>query len=246
MPSQFRLFDLHHLVIIALVPLLAAFLTWWSRKSDPIAKQVRIGLASLILADTLIWYAYYLNQGWFTFPYSLPLQLCDITLWLTVYTLFTRSSRIFQLIYYWGLAGTTMAVLTPDVSTPPLSWLTLQFFVAHGGLLVGILFLTWRKILVPVKGSYWKAWLWLHGYAAAIASFNYVFGTNYFYLCEKPTEISLLEFMGPWPIYILVADLLAFILFWLLWLPFRKRDVKPTSASSLPNGRNSHGRDSSK
>ena len=223
MSSQFQLFGLHHLVIIALVPLLAAFLTWWSRKSDPTAKRIRIGLASLILADTLIWYAYYLNQGWFTFPYSLPLQLCDITLWLTVYTLFTRSSRIFQLIYYWGLAGTTMAVLTPDVSTPPLSWLTLQFFVAHGGLLIGILFLTWRKILVPLKGSYWKAWLLLHGYAAAIASFNYVFGTNYFYLCEKPLEISLLEFMGPWPIYILVADLLALILFWLLWLPFRKK-----------------------
>lgn len=221
--SQFQLFGLHHLVIIALVPLLAALLTWWSRKSDSTAQRIRIGLAVVILVDGLVWYGYYLSQGWFTFPYSLPLQLCDITLWLTVFTLFTRSSRTYQLIYYWGLAGTTMAVLTPDVSTPPLSWLTLQFFIAHGGLLVGILFLTWRRILVPLKGSYWKAWLWLHAYAAVIAFFNYVFGTNYFYLCEKPVEISLLEFMGPWPYYLLVGDFIAFVMFWLLWFPFRKK-----------------------
>jgi hypothetical integral membrane protein (TIGR02206 family) len=221
--SQFHLFALPHLVIIALIPLLAALLTWLSRKSDSAARGIRIGLAVVILVDELAWYGYYVNQGWFAFPYSLPLQLCDITFWLTVYTLFTRSSRIYQLIYYWGLAGTTMAVLTPDVSTPPLSWLTLQFFLAHGGLLVGILFVTWRKMLVPLKGSFWKAWLWLHAYAVLIGLFNYVFQANYFYICEKPTEISLLEFMGPWPVYILVGDVIAFVMFWLLWLPFRKR-----------------------
>ena len=223
MSSQFQIFSLTHLVIIALVPLLAALLVWWSRNNDPAVNRIRIGLAAVILVDELVWYGYYLNQGWFTFPHSLPLQLCDITLWLTVYTLFTGSAKVYQLIYYWGLAGTTMAVLTPDVSTPPLSWLTLQFFVSHGGPLVGILFLTWRKISVPHKGSYWKAWLWLHVYAILIGVFNYVFHANYFYLCEKPSEVSLLELMGPWPVYILAADAIAFVMFWLLWLPFRKK-----------------------
>ena len=223
MTNQFQLFSLPHFVFIALVPLLAALLTWWSRKSDSAAKRIRIGLGVMILLDELAWYGYYLNQGWFTFPYSLPLQLCDITLWLTVYTLFTGNSKVYQLIYYWGLAGTTMAVLTPDVPTPPLSWLTLQFFASHGGPLVGILFLTWRKILVPVKGSYWKAWLWLHGYALLIGVFNYFLRANYFYLCAKPSEVSLLGLMGPWPVYILVGDVIAFVMFWLLWLPFRKK-----------------------
>lgn len=223
MSSQVQLFGPPHVVIIALIPLLAAFLTWLSRKDDSFAKRIRIGLAVVILVDELAWYGYYLSQGWFAFPYSLPLQLCDITLWLTVYVLFTCSSRTYQLIFYWGLAGTTMAVLTPDVSTPPLSWLTIQFFVAHGGLLVGILFLTWRKILVPAKGSFWKAWLWLHAYAVLIGLFDYVFQVNYFYLCEKPIGMSLLEFIGPWPVYIFVGDFIAFVMFWLLWLPFRKK-----------------------
>jgi uncharacterized membrane protein YwaF len=29
--------------------------------------------------------------------------------------------------------------------------------------------------------------------------------------------------MGPWPVYILAADAIAFVMFWLLWLPFRKK-----------------------
>ena len=91
--------------------------------------------------------------------------------------------------------------------SPPLSWLTLQSFIAHGGLLVGILFLTWRKISVPSRDRTGRRGSWLHGHARLRSpSFNYLFGTNYFYLCEKPLEISLLEFVGPWPIYILVAD----------------------------------------
>jgi hypothetical integral membrane protein (TIGR02206 family) len=220
--SQFHLFGIQHLTIIALIPLLAALLVRWSRTRDVTARGIRIALAAVILLDEIAWYAYYVQQDWFTFPYSLPLQLCDVTLWLTVYTLFTNSSKVYQVIYYWGLAGTTMAVLTPDVSTPPLSWLTLQFFIAHGGLLVGILFLTWSRLLTPVRGSFWKAWIWLHVYAALIACFNYAFSANYFYLCEKPTEMTLLAFMGPWPVYILTGDLIAIAAFWLLWLPFRK------------------------
>jgi len=176
----------------------------------------------MILIVELAWYAYYLERGWFTFPYSLPLHLCDLVLWLTVYALFTLKPWAYELIYYWGLAGTTMAVLTPDVSTPTLSYLTLSFFAAHGGIIVAILFLTWSKQLRPRPGSVWRAFLALHLYAALIALFNIIFDTNYFYICEKPTEASLLDYMGPWPLYVLVGDALGLLLFWLLWLPFGK------------------------
>jgi hypothetical integral membrane protein (TIGR02206 family) len=62
----------------------------------------------------------------------------------------------------------------------------------------------------------------LHIYGGVVWFFNLLYGTNYFYLSEKPAEASLLDFMGPWPVYILIGDLLAFLVFWLLWLPWRK------------------------
>ena len=222
MSTPFQLFGLPHLVIIALIPAIAATLTRWSRGREARIQKIRFFLAWMILIVELTWYAYYLERGWFAFPYSLPLHLCDLVLWLTVYTLFTLKPWAYELIYYWALAGTTMAVLTPDVSTPALSYLTLSFFAAHGGIIVAILFLTWSRQLRPRPGSVWRAFLALHLYAALIALFNVVFDTNYFYICEKPTEASLLDYMGPWPLYVLVGDALGLLLFWLLWLPFGK------------------------
>lgn len=220
--EPFQLFSFPHLVIIALVPLSAAVLARWSRDNAQRARSIRITLGLIILINELAWYGYYVQQGWFAFPYSLPLHLCDVVLWLTIYTALTVKPWAYELIYYWGLAGTTMALLTPEVSTPALSYLTLRFLFAHGVIITTILFLTWRRLLRPRKGSHWRALLFLHIYAGFIGLFNYIFRTNFFYICEKPIEASLLDYMGPWPIYLLVGDLLALAFFRLLWLPFRR------------------------
>jgi hypothetical integral membrane protein (TIGR02206 family) len=220
--DQFHLFGVPHLLLLTSIPLIAAGLARWSRDKETRARKIRIGLGTVILVNELIWYGYYLYQGWFAFPYDLPLHLCDVVLWLTIFTTFTLKPWSYELIFYWGLAGTTMAVLTPDVSTPFLSYLTIRFFIAHGGIVTTILFLTWRKLLRPRKGSPWRAFLILQLYAAAIGLFNFVFNTNYFFLCEKPGEPSLLDYMGPWPVYLIVADGVGLGLFWLLWLPFRR------------------------
>lgn len=222
MSAPFQLFGLPHLLIVGLIPSIALALALWSRGNERLARPIRFGLGTIVLIVELTWYAYYVQRGWFTFPYSLPLHLCDLVLWLTIYTAFTLRRWSYELVYYWGLAGTTMAVLTPDVSTPAFSYLTLSFFAAHGGIIVTILFLTWSKQLRPRKGSMWRAFLALNIYAAAIGLFNSIFKTNYFFICEKPTEASLLDFMGPWPVYLLLGEILGLALFWLLWLPFRR------------------------
>jgi uncharacterized membrane protein YwaF len=74
--------------------------------------------------------------------------------------------------------------------------------------------------------------LYLHLYALVIGVSNLLCDTNFFYLRGKPSEPSLLDYMGPWPVYILVGDLLAGFLFWLLWLPFRKKHstITPSGA----------------
>lgn len=222
MSNPFQLFSFSHFVIIGLIPATAAALAWWSRRSERLARYIRFGLGTIVLIIELAWYAYYVHRGWFTFPYSLPLHLCDLVLWLTIYTSFTLKPWSYDLVYYWGLAGTTMAVLTPDVSTPVLSYLTLSFFAAHGGIVTTILFLTWSKQMRPRAGSMWRALLALHLYAGFVGLFNIIFDTNYFYICQKPGEASLLDYMGPWPVYLLVGDVLGLLFFWLLSLPFRR------------------------
>lgn len=222
MIASFQLFGVVHLLILAAIPLIAGALVWLARHNEKAARQIRLSLGILIALNELIWYSYVLRQGWVSLPYGLPLNLCDVALWLTVVAVLTLKPVVFELAYFWGLAGSGMAILTPDLGASLPSYPAIQFFTAHGGVVIAVLYITWGKLARPGAGSWLRAFAFLNFYAVAIAVFNVVFKTNYFYLCEKPASASLLDHMGPWPVYIITGEVLALGIFVLLYLPFRK------------------------
>jgi hypothetical integral membrane protein (TIGR02206 family) len=213
------LFGPAHLAILAAIPISAVLLSRLAR-SRPAA--VRLCLGALLAANELVWYAFrYSNEG-NRFPEGLPLQLCDVTLWLAVAALLTLNRSCFEFAWYAGMAGSGMAVLTPDLWAPCPSYPTIYFFAAHGGMLAGLLLLVWGKYLRPGPGSMLRALAMLNAYGLALGVFNAVFHTNYVYLCRKPASASALDWFGPWPWYLLAGEAAAAALFLLLWLPFRK------------------------
>ena len=73
----------------------------------------------------------------------------------------------------------------------------------------------------------------MNAYTLLLGAFNWYYGTNYMFLCRKPKNPSLLDVMGPWPVYIVAGELVAVMLFWLLYLPVRpKAAYSPRSAAS--------------
>jgi hypothetical integral membrane protein (TIGR02206 family) len=60
-------------------------------------------------------------------------------------------------------------------------------------------------------------------WAAVAATGNALTGGNYMFLSERPDTASLLDYMGPWPWYILGGGLLALGMFAVLDIPFRRR-----------------------
>jgi hypothetical integral membrane protein (TIGR02206 family) len=223
MESNFRLFGPAHLSILASIPAGAALLATVCRRRLGCARNVRYSLASFLTVNELIWYSYRLYHEGFRFPESLPLNLCDLTLWLTVFALFTLNPLAFEMAYFAGLGGSGMALLTPDLWAPFPSYPTVYFFLAHGTVVAAILMLVWSKMIAPRPGCVWRVFIVLNGYVAAVGTFNAIFRTNYIYLCRKPTGASLLDYLGPWPFYVLVGEVVAIAIFWLLWLPFRSR-----------------------
>jgi hypothetical integral membrane protein (TIGR02206 family) len=228
MTSNFRLFGPVHLLILGAVVLLAAGLAVIQRKLLPGTKVLRLGLAVTLLADSVVFYGYQITHGQLTFPDHLPLELCDASLCLVVIALFTLNRAVYDLAYYGALAGATMALLTPNLWEPFPSFGTVQFFVAHGLIVAGALYLVWSKLVRPRPGSVLRALLGINVFAAFVGTFDVIFKTDYMYLRAKPQNASLLDYLGPWPWYLVAAELVALIVFGLLYVPFRKPVLNET------------------
>lgn len=223
MPASFHVFGPAHLAILIAVPLLAAALTILQRRLPAGSKGLRIGLAIFLLLDSALYYGYMAWLGQLTFPDHLPLELCDASLCLVIVALFTLNKFVYDLAYYGALAGATMALLTPNVWEPFPSFSTVQFFIDHGLIVAGALYLLWSKQARPRPGSVLRAMIGVNLYAAFVGIFDAIFKTDYMYLCAKPQQASLLNLLGPWPWYILAAEPVALIVFLLLYLPFRTK-----------------------
>jgi hypothetical integral membrane protein (TIGR02206 family) len=220
--AEFHLFGPLHLAILIAIPAVPAGLAFATRHCWLSAAATRIALASILAADGLAWHLYrYFAQG-VRVPDILPLEMCDVAFWLTVAALLTLEEHVFDLAYYWGIAGSGMAVLTPYLRAPLRTYQSCQYFTGHCLLIVGVLYLLWSRQAHPRPRSWWFALWFLNLYAAFIAVVDWLGGTNFMYLREKPASISLLDVFGRWPWYIVASEFVALTIFSLLQLPFRR------------------------
>lgn len=235
MASGFVLFGPDHLAALAATATVAAALSLVARRHarGALGAWIRIALAVALLAATAATLVAWSRDVPLTVWDVLPLHLCDFLILVAAFALVTRRQAAYELLYFWGCAGTLLALFSPDVRTGFPDWRFLSFFVLHGLVVIAAVVLTVGFGMRPRPGAPWRALLVTNAYAAVVAVVNATFGTNFLYLRHKPGARTLLDWMGPWPLYILVADLLAAGLFWLLYWPFRsaqlaaRREVAP-------------------
>ena len=223
MATDFHLFGAAHFIILAAVVLLAAVLTIVQRRFLRGKKRLRMGLAIFMLADAVAWYSYLTATGSHIFPGQLPLELCDVTFYLMAFVLLTLHRGVFDVAYYWALAGSTMALLTPNLWEHFPSFATVQFFIAHGLVVSAALYLVWSRQIRPQRGSVARAMIAVNLLALFDGVFDAVFNTDYMYLRAKPANVSLLSYLGLWPWYVLWAEPVAWAFFLLLYWPFWRR-----------------------
>lgn len=222
MNSHLQLFGPAHLAMLAAVPALAVVLAFAHRKAPAAARAIRLGMAVMLVFNTILFYGWRIETHVLAFPWGLPLELCDLSLFLTILALFTLKPLFFDLAYYWALAGAGMALLTPNLTDPFPSFGAVQFFVTHGLTVAGVLYLVWSGQMRPRRWSVARAMIGINIVALFDGPFDYFFGTDYFFLRAKPANPSLLDYLGPWPLYIAATEGVALLLFLLLYLPVRR------------------------
>lgn len=234
MPPGLRMFSLAHLAILCTVPAFAALLSIAHRRSFAGSKPIRFGLALLLFSATASYYAYFAATGAQMFPNHVPLELCDASLWLVILSLLTLKPAIFDIAYYWAIAGASQSLCTPNLVNPT-PFLSIQFFIDHGSIICATLFLIWSGQARPRPGSAMRSLVAVNIYAALIGAFDYFFKTNYMFLRGKPPTPSLLDILGPWPWYIPLCEFVALGLFLLLYLPFRQQSPRQLAPATQTN-----------
>ena len=154
----------------------------------------------------------------------LPLHLCDLAAIIAGFALLTRRLLLCALTYFWGLAATFQALLTPAITVGFPSPPYVMFFVQHFAVVGAALYLPivdgWRP-----KQPLWKAPLealgWSLGYLVMAMCVNRILGTNFGFATRPPDNPSLLDHLGPWPWYLVASLGIALVIFFLLALPFK-------------------------
>jgi hypothetical integral membrane protein (TIGR02206 family) len=159
----------------------------------------------------------------------LPLQLCDIAAITAGLALMTKRPLWCALTYFWGLAATFQALLTPalTIGFPQLPFV--MFFVQHFAIVAAALYLPivegWRP-----KLPFWKSPLEIYGcsvaYLAVAMTANRLLGSNFGFASRPPDNPSLIDHLGPWPWYLFSMQAIALLVFLLLALPFGHRPRK--------------------
>jgi hypothetical integral membrane protein (TIGR02206 family) len=206
---------------MALTVLTAAGLVWLVRRHPRTASGVRFGLAGLLLTLTV---GTLVRERLAGRPWGelAPLHLCDMAIFVGLFALVTRSPLACEVLYFWACAGTLLAIITPDVLVGFPHPTFLSYFALHGAVVVAAILVVWGLGRSPRSGAVWRALLITNAYAALVGVVNLVFGTNFLFLCAKPEGRTLLDWFGPWPVYILVAEVVGLGLFTLLALPFHR------------------------
>jgi hypothetical integral membrane protein (TIGR02206 family) len=231
MEKPFVPFAPDHLVAIALafaVPLVLGLIARATR-SRRIACAFSAALAAELIATWILWYGLIAARGWLLPGTILPMDLCDWAAIASIVALLRADQRSFELSYFWAFSGTLQALLTPDLfcSFPDPRFIV--FFAFHDGAIAAPLYLMVAYKWRPVPASLPRVVAWSLFYLLCALAVNLIFHTNFGYLSAKPAKPSLLDLMGPWPVYVVASVALGFAFVALLYAPFFVADLLRTA-----------------
>ncbi|HWN68197.1 MAG TPA: TIGR02206 family membrane protein [Haliangium sp.] len=223
--EPFVLFGPAHLWALVIVAVVSVAFPLWMRKQSPVWQQrVAFGMAFLLLTYRMYGPFVYHHYDNVRLIDGLPFQICGMLALVNAYMLWRRSYRVYEVAYFMSLSAAVQPLITPDVfyGLPHITFLLST--ISHGILVMSATYATfvfgfrptWRSVVITFVAS--------NIYMLLLFPVNMLLGTNFMYVMHRPATASLLDHMGPWPVYIFVGELfgLAFFLFW--YIPWAFRD----------------------
>lgn len=224
----FQAWSTSHLVTMAIEFGLGFIIILWAKYRLSSAQQDRVllVLSSIPLLSFVVYSLCRLLSGTYDTKADLPIHVCRILALGAPLVYYYKNKFWTGIFYFWIMVGTLNAVLTPDIRFDFPHWEHIVYFLMHVGLVILPLYYIivggYRVRRVDLWNAYWMANVFL----LFSLVFNYLFESNYMFTRHKPIVPTVLDYMGPWPWYLVTVQFLALVLFIIVYLPFIKRRKK--------------------
>jgi hypothetical integral membrane protein (TIGR02206 family) len=198
------------MAVIICTVLIAVTIHTLALLSDEAQERAFHWIRWLVVANIVVWRGLFALTHQFRLGSDLPIAICSVsTILLAVYFWRPRQA-IFDIIFYWIMIGSSLALLMPDLVEPFPSLRFFSMFTTHGVNLFGMVYLVVIRKHALSEESYSLAFGALAAYALLFAlPVDWVLHADYLYTLSPPQmNLSLLKLLPPWPWYWFV--LLAF------------------------------------
>lgn len=169
--------------------------------------------------------------GNFSIAVDLPFHLCGISAFICSVMPFLKNKQgLFDFVFYTGIIGGIMGILTPQMSDYDGSfYVYFIFYMRHILIFTMPIYMLRNLGLSLTKKSMVRTFVILNILLAFIMPFNFIVGGNYMYLAEPP-QVNNPLIIGEWPYYVIWFEvfviLLLVLLYYLSKISFRKSKTK--------------------
>ena len=193
------------------------------RRRGPATEWAGRLLGVVLAAVVVSWSVGSVRAGSWTLAGSLPLALCDVAVIVAAIACWWPLPLLVELTWFWGLAGTLQAVITPDLGVAFPHLVFFEYVVGHLGIVIAALYLVVGLGVQPRAGAVARTFAITVAYTGLVGAVDGMTGGNYMYLRTPPQAWTLLRVLGPWPWYTVSAAGVAVVLLVVLDMPFRVR-----------------------
>ena len=151
--------------------------------------------------------------------------MCDLSEIFLAAFLLGGPKILYKCAFFWGLAGASMAIITPDIPVIDLDYAF--FMIGHGMIVIGVMYATISLGNRPyAKDILTVSLITAFVLFPIVYLINLILGepANYWYLIAKPAGASLMDAFPEPPYHLLITTPLAIATFCLIYIPYAIKD----------------------
>ncbi|KFZ26827.1 MAG: Integral membrane protein [Candidatus Izimaplasma bacterium HR2] len=217
---EFTEWGVYHFIPISLI-IVGVLLIYYFRneiRDSKNEKYFRYTLGTIGIVAEVSLQIWKLSTGNYVLD-DLPIGVCSFSLFMSIYVMFTKSFKVYEIAYFWAIGG-VLSILFPDILYGPDRYRYYEYVIGHTSFFFMIMYMLFVHDFIPTFNSFKKSFVLLLAVVLVfIIPVNNIFGTNFMYLLE-PGDTPFGIFWGNgYFLYLVGCIVLSMIVLYIWYLP---------------------------